>query len=280
MARLAPNFFDDLAYMRRPARAFYDWRDYSKITLELISSCKKYRYLGVSPQNLVQLRNFERIIAVREGRRITSYLNPRIIRADGSRERLELCANVFLMRGDERHSVYVKVPRPRVLVFTHQGPDGKNHGEIIRDTQRLESVMPDHIAVICHEVDHLNGRLIVDHARDCLIRLTHDAKNLLQLPIPEGTSGEKVARMEEGLRDYMRFLMPFVLVRVGDLYELRHGSEYENTEVPPVSEDALFFHGVPESDFTKLRVPRDGDLIPIRVSARAQLWQDRVHKRT
>lgn len=279
MSAQAPNYFDDLAYMRKPARDFYDWRDYSKIESELVSSCKKYRYLGVSPQNLVQLRNFERVIVLRKGKALTSYLNPVIRRSDGGRERIESCANIFLMRGEERHGVYVKVPRPRLLVFTHQGPDGKNHGETLRDTQRLESVMPDHIAVICHEVDHLNGRLIVDHARDCLVRLVRETKEFLRLPIPEGTSTEKIAKMEEGLREYMRFLMPFVLVRDGNHYALRHGSEYEDVDIPPVSEDAVYFHGVSEPDFSKLRVPRGGDLLPIKVSSRAQVAQDRLHKR-
>jgi peptide deformylase len=74
------------------------------------------------------------------------FVNPEIVGAEGEQVGEEACLSI---RDTTR-----RVVRPRRVVLSFDGHDGRRRGEA------FEGVAA---ACVCHEVDHLDGRLILDH---------------------------------------------------------------------------------------------------------------------
>lgn len=99
------------------------------------------------------------VMDVKDGRGPTIHINPKIISTSGEpMVDEEGCLSV--------KGIYDVVSRPSVVQFEYQDLAGEKHAEIIDGGLRSRCVQ--------HEIDHLNGRLFIDHfgpvKRDMLIR--------------------------------------------------------------------------------------------------------------
>ena len=94
-----------------------------------------------------QIGILKRIVIVMDGDRIIPLVNPKIIESSGEAVDSEGCLSVKKQT--------VKVKRPTMVKVQALDKDGKE----------IEFVAKDFFArVICHELDHLDGILIVDKA--------------------------------------------------------------------------------------------------------------------
>lgn len=73
------------------------------------------------------------------------YVNPRILDADGKQDEQEGCLSF--------PGITCKIARPRVVVVQALGPDGRSFTETGADLAAR---------IFAHEIDHLDGRLLVD----------------------------------------------------------------------------------------------------------------------
>lgn len=258
MPLIAPSFFDDLQRMRTPSRPFDPTMNFRPMIEQLMLSCRTFRYFAIAPQNLIKPGLLVRAIVVKrdtlmERRQYEVFIDPVVVQRSGSRLSYEGCANIYLMRRGRKLHTGVLVDRPTCITVEYRTPNGVKRRQTFRDLTPVRSKQPDFVGILCHEVDHLNGRLIADIARESLIRG-------LAAIIEARTAREKVIIAEA---------LPSIIQREGDTYEFRHGTEFTVNDVPPVSPDAFFVSDrvwrwyAPES----LRVPREGELLPVRSSS-------------
>ena len=253
MALEAPNFFNELERMRKSSRRYDPNYDYSRIIEQLTTACQTFEmYLAISPQNLVLPAELLPVIAMRVGQSFPAFVDPQLVRTKGARERWEACANIYLMKQGEKIHPGVRTMRPTHIVVSVAAQNGIRVLTDFSDTEPVESTENGFVGAFCHELDHLQGRLITDIARESLEQAM-----------------SKLAEEDDPLfRAHVRLSMPLVLIREGDTYVIRHGSELEGSTIPPVSPDTLFAHGFfgPLEEVKSLRVPRDGELVPIKAS--------------
>jgi len=96
-----------------------------------------------------QIGILKRIVIVMDGDKIIPLVNPKIVEASGEAVDYEGCLSV------KKKSV--KVKRPTMVKVQALDKDGKE----------IEFIAKDFFArVICHELDHLDGILIVDKAEE------------------------------------------------------------------------------------------------------------------
>lgn len=93
-----------------------------------------------------QVGLLRRIVVLDIGEGLLPVINPEILDREGSESLEEGCLSLPDIR--------VEIQRPLNLTFTGYSPQGK---EIRRDIEGLTA------RVLLHEIDHLNGRLIIDY---------------------------------------------------------------------------------------------------------------------
>lgn len=239
MALQTPSYFDDFARMRTPAQDHDEWADYSLVISQLRDASREFNYPAISPQNLVSPAELLPVVVLWQGTRPCSFVNPKVLDAVSSRRQYEGCGNVFLMKDGRKIYPIVITRRPTRLRLSHV-LGGRRHTVWFYDVEPETSTRHAVVGRVCHELDHLQGRLIVDIARERLVRV-------LENPTEAA---------------------PYILMRDGDGYVLRQGAEFVGCEVPPVSPDTLFVDGF-WGDTLEIRstfVPRGGELLPIRLS--------------
>lgn len=258
MALPCPNYFDEFERIRTLAQPYDAATDYSTIISQLKDACREFPdYLAVAPQNLVHPAELLPVIVIRDGTQLREFINPRIIRQRGRREQIEACANISLVRKGRKIHPIVLTERPTHIVLSYFQSNGEEKTETFRDMMPPPSLAQSIVGAVCHELDHLQGKLIVDFARKRLVVLL-----------------ELLAKMDEESPDLVRSTrrlmhsrMPVVLLREGDRYVLRHGSDLEG-DVPPSSPDAMFVDAFYRSvkEIQETFVPRAGNFLPIRPS--------------
>lgn len=257
MALKAPNIFDpeDFKRMRTPSRPYDPQIDYSEIISQLRESRRKFRYLAISPQNLVEPAVLEPVIELPYYNKLArAFVSPEIIEASGSRLQWEGCANIQLVRNGKKFPPYVKTDRPTHIVLSHM-VDGREVTTTYRDRRPAKSKNISTIALICHEIDHTYGELITDLARERLLRIRTVVRE-------ESHKNPQHARY---VQLWGECESPYVLIREGDRYILRLASELSD-EVPPVSSDTLYVDILfikRKGDLEKTFVPRGGEFLPI-----------------
>lgn len=251
-----PNFFDELPRMRAAASTYNPSHDYHKIIRDLSRACKAHRFIGISPQNIVRGIPLLPVIASLDGHDLRFYVDPVVVHASGLRRRYEACGNIYLMLDGCKFSLGVLTVRPTRVVLMARDENGKQQRHYLKDTQSAQSDKNGFVGIIFHEIDHLNGRLIADIARDMLVKFI----SLLEHGVTKVVRERLIAEM------------PFVLLREGDEYILKYGAELRYEQIPAVSPDTLFFSpGIVEGfsiarGIQRFRVPRGGELLPIRLS--------------
>jgi peptide deformylase len=260
-----PNFFDELPRMRTVASLYNPSYDYRRIIKDLSIACKAHHFIGISPHNIVRGMPLLPVIGALEKREPRFFVDPIVVKASGARRRYEACGNVYLIRDSRRFNLDVLTVRPTRLVLMSRNENGKQRHHYFNDTQSMESERNGFVGMICHEIDHLNGKLIVDIARDRLVSFIALLDNGVSKAVQQRVIAE----------------MPFVLLRKGDGYVLEHGAELRYKPIPEVSPDVLFFSpGIVEGfamarEIERFRVPRGGELLPIRLSESLKLLLDK-----
>jgi hypothetical protein len=258
MALATPNYFDEFARMRNPSRSFNARKNYSVIIQQLKDACREFGYYDISPQNLVEPAELLPVVAVKFPNHIKTFVDPKVVEAQGKRLRYEACGNIFLMHKGKKIHPIVLVRRPTRLTLSYITPDGNRKTRAFADRLPKSSREQSDIGKLVHELDHLQGRLIVDEARDRCFQLYE----LLGKRLSEGeplTVELAISAMSH---------LPYVLVRDGDRYVLRHGHEFRPEDLPIISPDALYTDGFWEkpADVARTFVPRCGELLPIQTS--------------
>ncbi len=261
MALEAPNYFDfaEFERMRTPSRPYDPNADYSRIIAELKASCREFGYGGISPQNLVAPASLEPAIVIPYyDKSVRAFVAPQIVEASGSRAQVEGCANIRFVMNGKKFAPGVVVRRPRRIVLSHV-VEGRRVTTTYRDRRPSRNLNISAVGVICHEIDHIHGKLLSDIARARLLELRER--------YVDGVSD--IPQREEVLRAYTDLTSPCVLVRDGDAYSLRLASEFED-DIPPVSPDVLFadYFYRRFADLSRMFVPREGELLPIIPSER------------
>lgn len=257
MPKRPPNFFDETVRMRTPAFPYNPSYDYRPAIQELRNACEANGFIGISPQNIVRGMPLLPVIASKDGRNLRFFVNPRIVKQSGRRLRYEGCGNVYLYRSGRKAHLGVLTTRPTRIVLASKDEVGRDQLHYFTDKESPESVQNGFIGIIVHEMDHLNGRLIVDIARESLVSVLN---------------GIRTGKLSEDELGRLFNDMPFVIQRDGDGYVLRYGMEFLHEPVPEVSPDALFFspglrYGLHiASEIKRYRVPRGGEYLPIRIS--------------
>lgn len=256
MALATPNFFDEFKRIRTHAAPYDPNKDYQLIISQLKEACEENNYLGTSPHNLVEPAELLPVIIIRQNEKLRTFINPRIIGVKGGRLQYDACGNIFLLHEGKKVHAAVLIRRPRYVNLEYISESGYLTREWFVDPLR-NSKMQSMVGAICHESAHLRGELILDNARQRLI-------NILEV-LPK-----QIKKNPELAEEFIHMAvgqMPFVLIRKGDTYVFRHGSELGN-RIPKVSPDALFFDdpGLPFEQFWEAKVPRGGELLPIRPS--------------
>jgi peptide deformylase len=262
MALATPNYFDELGRIRTPSSPYDPNKNYSAIVKQLRDACAAFKYLGVSPQNLVAPAELLPVIVVRQGVRIRSFINPRIVRASGLRPQRDACGNIFLIHKRKKIHPMVFLGRPNKLTLSYLSLKGEKKTETFVNGNPTEDLSQNVVGMIVHEIEHTRGRLITDHVRERLLRTNIEIATAL-------LAHQKNERKE--VERNSKF-MPYVLVRDGYQYILRHGREFPIDTIPQVSPDALFldrFWNRPD-EIEQTFVPRDGGLLPIRLSSTAR----------
>ena len=259
MALDAPNYFDEFERIRTPSQPYDPRTDYSRIIQQLRDACHRFTYLGVSPQNLAQPAELLPVVVIRQVADLRNFVNPQIVKMTGKRLQRESCANLFLVQDGKKEHIHVLTERPTFLTLSYvHAKTGRKVVTSFCDTLLPESTRHSMLGVICHELDHLRGRLLVDIARDRLARFITNLRN----------TSEESAAFKDACRIYIEAYAPYVLRRDGDGYVLQHGIEFEHEPIPTVSPDAMFidllFHY--RYDWSSIFVPRGGELLPIRPS--------------
>jgi len=260
------NIFNDLKRIRTPVETFDSRKNYSKPIHELITACRKNKFLGVSPENL-SIAGMPPMVVIKD--RKDGYivmLNPKVESKRGSEENIEACGNIFLFReGTEIHPV-VLTTRPKEITLSFVVPGGEKKKQTFRGRSFLEG-HSSRAAIISHEIDHTKGRTITDIARKRLseaLKSVTDARHVL-----ESQTGLKITpALVKTFKDYLRSGMAFVIIRDGDTYTVRHGSEFEGQPLPDVSEDAIYVDGFfnAPSEIVHIKIPRGGEMIPLKPS--------------
>ena len=264
MAYKCLNFFDDLERMRTRTASYEPGRDYSSVLWQLTYARRKFCFNGLSPQNLASPVDLLPVVVVSQGSDILRLIDPVILATTGEREQYESCGNIYLVHGRRKIYPIVRTSRPVHAAFTAANLDGQRTRQAISDSENAKSVDGSVIGVLFHEIDHLYGRLIVDIARDRLAHLIHGISTPKIFKVKE-----KVIDLANATNDYIRSLMPLVIVREGDSYIVHHGSEFEGAALPEISADAIMVDGFFGSvkQIRHIYVPRDGELIPIKASS-------------
>jgi len=262
MALGTPNFFDEFERIRTPSRPHDKHKNYSTIVAQLRDAGKAFKYLAVAPQNLAAPAELLPVIVVRQGARLRPFINPRIVRSSGLRAQRDACGNIFLIHKKKKIHPMVFLGRPNKLTLSYFSLKGEKKTEIFVNGSPWDDMSQNVVGMIVHEIEHTQGRLIADHVRERLLRSNLEIAEIL-LAHPKNEK-EEVAQI-------CRF-MPYVLVRDGYKYILRHGREFSVDTIPQVSPDALFFDRFWKhpDDIMQTFVPRDGGLLPIRLSAVAR----------
>ena len=255
MALDTPNYFDEYKRIRTHSLPYDPNKDYRLIISQLKEACGEFNYLGTSPQNLVEPAELLPVIIIRQVEQLRVFLEPQIIDVKGGRLQYDGCGNIYLMHDGKKVHLVVLIRRPRYLRLAYVTEDGRREKEWFFDPVR-RSTSQSMVGAICHESAHLRGELILDNARQRLVNLFRVMAELIK----------KRPEAQEELTLYAYRKMPYGLIRKGDMYVLRHGSEFAQ-HVPDVTPDALFFDGVmPFDKILEMRVPRGGELLPIRYS--------------
>jgi hypothetical protein len=257
MALQTPNYFDEFDRIRTHAAPYDPQKDYSLIVEQLTESCGEFEYLGISPQNLVEPAELLPVILVQYPEGLRTFINPKILKRKGKRFQGDACGNIYLMKDGKKVCPFVFLTRPRSLLLGYTALDGSYQEEWFVDTLGKDSTDQSPVGITCHEIEHLRGLLIVDNARERMINLfAMLAEMVAQHP-----------EVEAGLTQAALSRMPTVLIRKGDEYILQHAVECKD-DIPEVGPDALFFDGAGSSyeEITQLKVPRGGELLPIRLS--------------
>lgn len=113
---------------------------------DMIETMVKFEGVGIAAP---QVGILKRIVIVMDGEKIIPLVNPKIVESSGESIDYEGCLSV------KKKSVKVKRPdRVRVKALDQDGNE-------------IEFVAKDFFArVVCHELDHLDGILIVDKAEE------------------------------------------------------------------------------------------------------------------
>lgn len=94
-----------------------------------------------------QVGVFRRVVVVDIGEGLIELINPVVVYRKGAQIRVEGCLSV--------PGKSARVKRPKRVIVRAMGRDGKT----------FEKVAEDWLAVaMCHEIDHLNGKLYIDNA--------------------------------------------------------------------------------------------------------------------
>lgn len=113
---------------------------------DMIETMVKFEGVGIAAPQVGVLK---RIVIVMDGEKIIPLVNPKIVESSGESVDYEGCLSV------KKKSV--KVKRPNRIKVQALDQDGKE----------IEFIAKDFFArVVCHELDHLDGVLIVDKAED------------------------------------------------------------------------------------------------------------------
>jgi peptide deformylase len=259
----APSFFDDLKRMRTPSRNFDPNMNFGSILEQLTESCRTFRYLGISPQNLREPALLLKAIVMKDKREFSEFVEPVIILKSGQRLSYEACGNIYLHCDGERFHTGVLVKRPTKITVRYRTRDGKVRRNVFHDVLPHGSRKAGFVGVFCHELEHLEGRLIVDIARESL----GDGLNA----IIESNSREEKAHIASDL--------PSVLIRDGDRYVFRHGLECTPVTIPPVSPDALYVSGnlcLRVRRIEHFKVPRAGEQLRIQFSDYVKWLRSRI----
>ena len=259
MALRVPNYFEprEFARMRTRARRHSKTKHYETITKQLRDACEENAFIGISPQNLVEPAELLPIVMVREKfpkGRLRTFIDPRIIKSSGRRRVLDGCGNIRLSVFGKLVSVLTYVTRPTYLRFSHVLKDGTRKVENWREKLPRSSTAQSPLSILVHEIEHLKGRLLADHARERLIRLLRMRDYAVQ-----------IANQEVYISAVTR--MPYVLVKEKQSYVLYHGGEFAPGTVPEVGPNALFGdHFLNRSGVKNVRVPYGGGLKKIGLS--------------
>lgn len=252
-----PNYFDEFERIRTPSQP-YNWEtNYSTIIRQLKTACREFNYLAIAPQNLVAPAELLSVVVIKDRGRLCTFRGPNLFCFKGERWQKDACANVFLVRGGKKVHPTILLKRPVDVQLYWRRPNGHSMIRLFRDSIPRDSMEQSPVGAICHELEHLQGRLIVDHARERLLTLIG---KLELVHLEPGFKKEMAPKLES--------LMPQVLAREGDKYILRHGSEFTRETVPPVSPDTMFLDYFCKefNEVNETFVPRGGELLPIKPS--------------
>lgn len=258
MALDAPNCFNegDFRRMRTPSQPYDARVDYSRLIAQLKESCREFKYLGISPQNLIEPAELSPVIVIPYyDKPMRAFVDPHIVHASGGRVQVEGCANIRLVRNGRKFPPYVKTLRPTHIVLSHM-VDGRRVTTTYRDRRPQASMNIGTVAVLCHEIHHTKGKLLADLARQRLLNI----RDVLAREV------KKDSAVSNWLRVSADWESPRALLRDNDRYVLRLASEFGAGNVPPVSPDALYadiFFIRRKQDLAKTFVPREGELLPI-----------------
>lgn len=134
----------DIPEFRQTSRQVTEFNtNLSLLLANLVETLQYHRALGLSAP---QIHVPERVIVLDIGNGVQEFINPEILETSGEVEAFESCLSF------PGHTL--KIRRPKWIRMQAQNRLG----------QRFEIEASDLLArVLCHEVDHLNGVLFVDH---------------------------------------------------------------------------------------------------------------------